>query len=381
MVKAELTGITGVPLDWKPCNFGLPISSDVGSRDNMIQSRKPLIPVILVVVLTVGVTLSFVYFSTPPLTTPTNTTSPTTQSPLNIELNLIGEIDTGGQALAVHVEDGFAFVIDVGTLDTLGLVIVNISNPSQPEILSTYHDGGLPFALESVDEIVYIADQFEGLRIINISDPTHPTEIEGYVGSGMAFDLEIVGNLLFMADYEYGMVILNISTPSNPVFVSNYGPDCVHLDIEENIAYIAGHERLRTINVTDPHHPTLLDQTIESSSTLWDPSVSNGTIYLANHSGDDGELLIFDASNPSNIEEIGEFDSEGTFQSFYVQDSLLYAVDFETGLYLLDVSNPVFPVEVKRFSDGGQPWDVVLSGDYVYLCGSEGLQILQVTQS
>ena len=184
-----------------------------------------------------------------------------------------------------------------------------------------------------------------------------------------------------MADYEYGMVILNISTPSNPVFVSNYGPDCVHLDIEENIAYVAGHGRLRTINVTDPHHPTLLDQIIESSSTLWDPSVSNGTIYLANHSGDEGELLIFDASNPSNIEEIGEFDSEGTFQSFYVQDSLLYAVDFESGLYLLDVNNPVLPVEIERFSDGGEPWDVVLSGDYVYLCGSEGLQILQVTQS
>ena len=197
----------------------------------------------------------------------------------------------------------------------------------------------------------------------------------------MAFDLEIVGDFLFMADYEYGMIILNISTPSNPVFVSNYDSDCSHLDIEENIAYIAGHGLLRMLNVSDPYHPTLLGQIIASSSTLWDPSVSNDIIYLADHSGDDGELLIFNASSPSNIEEIGEFDSEGMFQSFYVQGSLLYAVDFETGLYLLDVSNPIFPVEVERFSDGGRPWDVVLSGDYVYLCGSEGLQILQVTQN
>jgi hypothetical protein len=352
------------------------------SSDNMSQSRKPLIPVILVVViLTVGVILSSLYFSTPPPTTLTNTTSPTTQSPLDIEINLIGEIDTGGSALRVHVENNFAFVIDYGESTSHGLIIVNVSNPVQPEILGEYHAGGLPFAIESVDEIVYIADQEEGLRIIDISDPTHPSEIEGYVGSGMASDLEIVGDLLFLADYEYGMVILNISTPSNPVFVSNYGPDCVHLEIEENIAYIAGHGRLRMLNVSDPYHPTLLGQIISSSSTLWDPSVSNAIIYLANHSGDDGELLIFDASNPSNIEEIGEFDSDGTFQSFYVQDSLLYAVDFESGLYLLDVSNPVLPVEVERFYDGGQPWDVTLSGDYVYLCGSEGLQILQVVQS
>jgi len=34
MVKAEYTGLTGVALDWKPCNAGLPISSNVGSRDN-----------------------------------------------------------------------------------------------------------------------------------------------------------------------------------------------------------------------------------------------------------------------------------------------------------------------------------------------------------
>jgi hypothetical protein len=225
---------------------------------------------------------------------------------------------------------------------------------------------------------VYLADQFEGLRIIDISDPTNPTEIEGYVGSGMAFDLEIVGDLLFMADHEYGMVILNISTPSNPVFISNYISDCVHLEIEESIAFIAGHGRLRLVNVSDPQHPTLLGQTTDSSSTLWDPSVSNDTIYLANHSGDDGELQIFDANDPSNIEEIGEFDSEGTFQSFYVQDSLLYAVDFESGLYLLDVSDPTAPIEIERFSDGA-PWDVILCGDYVYLCGSEGLQILQIT--
>jgi hypothetical protein len=324
----------------------------------------------------VGITLSVVYFSSP--SPPTQEQDPP-EAPIYDGINLIGELDTGGSALSVHVDGDFAYVIDYGNDISHGLVIVNISDPTQPEMLGTYHNGGLPFALESVNEIVYIADQFEGLRIINISDPVHPVEIEGYVGSGMAFDLKIVGDFLFMADYEYGMVVLDISTPSNPVFVTNYGPDCVHLEVEEDIAYVAGYGRIRLLNVSDPHHPTLLGQTLESSTTLWDPSVSNGTIYLANHSGDDGELLIFDTSNPSNIEEIGEFDSEGTFQSFFVQDSLLYAVDFECGLYILNVSDPSTPVEIDRFSDDGTPWDVVLSGDFVYLCGSKGLQILQIT--
>ncbi|UCH03818.1 MAG: hypothetical protein JSW05_09505 [Candidatus Thorarchaeota archaeon] len=279
----------------------------------------------------------------------------------------------------MHVEGDLAFVIDYGENNSHGLIIVNVSNPIQPEIQGTYHAGGLPFAIESVDEIVYIADQLVGLRIINISDPAHPFEIEGYVGSGMAFDLETDGDFLFLADYECGMVVLDISTPSNPVFITNHGPDCNHLEIENDIAYIAGHGRLRLLNISNPYHPTLLGQTIESSPTLWDPSVSNVTIYLANHSGDNGELLVFDTSSPSNIEEIGEFDSEGTFQSFFVQDSLLYAVDFESGFHILNVDNPSTPIEIDRFSDDGAPWDVVSSGDFVYLCGSKGLQILQIT--
>ncbi|TFH04132.1 MAG: hypothetical protein E4H14_15385, partial [Candidatus Thorarchaeota archaeon] len=257
----------------------------------MIRSRRHLIPIVIVVaILTVGVTLSVVYFSIPP-DVPATTTP--TQNPLNLEFDLIGVIDTGGYAVRVHVDGDLAFVIDYGEETTYGLIIVNISNPIQPEILGTYHAGGLPFAIESVDEIVYIADQLEGLRIIDISDLTNPVEIEGYTGSGMAFDLKIVGDFLFMADNDYGMVVLDISIPSTPVYVTSFGPDCVHLEIEENIAYIAGHGRLRTVNVSDPHHPTLLGQTISSSSTLWDPSVSNGIIYLANHSGFDGELLVF----------------------------------------------------------------------------------------
>ncbi|MFW9886445.1 MAG: LVIVD repeat-containing protein, partial [Candidatus Thorarchaeota archaeon] len=255
----------------------------------MIQSRKLLVSVGLVLaIIGVGVTLSVVYFSQP---TEVPTTTTPMEAPLNVEVNLIGEIDTGGSALSVHVEDDLAFVIDFGEDTSHGLIIVNVSNPSQPEIIGTYHAGGLPFAIESVDEFVYIADQFEGLRIIDISDPANPVEIEGHVGSGMAFDLEIVDDLLFMADNEYGMVVLDISSPSNPVFVSNLGPDCDHLEIEENIAYIAGHGRIRVVDVSDPYHPTLLGQTIASSSTLWDPSVSDGIIYLAHHSGDDGELL------------------------------------------------------------------------------------------
>ncbi|MHA1906805.1 MAG: LVIVD repeat-containing protein [Candidatus Thorarchaeota archaeon] len=342
----------------------------------VLSRRHQLVTITLLTLLIVGVTITFVYFSQsadPPEENPPGEDSPE-QNPQ--DLNLIGEVDTGGQALRVHIDGDTAYVLDADGSGTLGLVIVDISESSQPAILGTYHNGGLPFDVVSEQNIVYIADQFEGLRIIDVSNPANPVELEGYSGSGMAFDVEVVGDYLYFADYDLGMVILDISTPNSPVFVSNLDTGCVHLEIEENIAYIAGHGNLKLVDVSDPTQPTILGQTTESSTTLWDPSVANGTIYLANHSGDDGELMIFNASNPSNIELIAEFDSDGTFQSFYIQNSLLYAVDYEAGLYLLDVRNSSSPVEITRFSEG-QPWDVTLSDGLVYLVGTEGLQILQ----
>jgi len=287
---------------------------------------------------------------------------------------LIGEINTGGGTLRVHVEDDLAFVIDFGEQDSYGLIIVDISNASDPVIVGSFHDGGLPFAIESVGDIVYIADQVEGLRILNISNVSNPVQIEGYSGGG-SYDMEIVDNLLLLADDDNGLVILNISIPSEPVFVSSYGSRCIHLAVEGSVVY-ATINGLSLIDISDPEHPSLISN-IEDGTGFWDPSVSDSVIYIANHDGHDGELQVIDASNPSHPERLSEFDSEGKFQSFFAQDSFLYAVDYETGLYLLNVSNPSTLQVVNRFSDCGRPWDVTVHNDYVLLCGSRGLQILQ----
>ncbi|MHA2424831.1 MAG: LVIVD repeat-containing protein [Candidatus Thorarchaeota archaeon] len=335
----------------------------------MALSQRTALILALIVVLTVGLTLSLVYISISPIDNHQMTS--------DVQIDLISEIDTGGGAMSVHVQDDLAFVIDSGGEVSYGLIIIDISDATQPEILGTFHDGGRPFAIECVGDIVYIADQEVGLRIINISDTSNPTQIDGWSGSG-SYDVEVIGNLLLVADNDNGLVILDISIPSAPVFVSNYGVMCIHLDAEGDFVYatISG---LSVFDISDPEHPILTD-VLRDGTGFWDPSVANGMIYLANHNGGVGELQVYDASDPYDIEKISEFDSEGHFQSFAVQESILYAVDYETGLYILDVSNSSIPTEITRFYDGGRPWDVFVDDDMVFLVGSEGLQILQITE-
>ncbi|MFW9933113.1 MAG: LVIVD repeat-containing protein, partial [Candidatus Thorarchaeota archaeon] len=299
-----------------------------------LSQRTPLV-LGLIAILTIGLTLSFVFLSIPPTdNNPTHT---------EIRIDLIGAIDTGGAGLRVHVEGNLAFVIDTGTEGTYGLIIVNIADPMQPTIVGTYHAGGLPFAIDSEGDIVYIADQIEGLIILNISDVANPTPIPGFTGS-RSYDIELIDDLLYLADDEEGLVILNASNPSAPEFISNYGQRCIHLAIEGDIAY-STIQGLSLIDISDSMHPSLLSNR-EDGTGFWDPSVSNGILYLANHNGGVGELQVYNVTNPYNVEKISEFDSEGNFQSFDVQDSILYAVDFDIGLYLLDVRNPSSPSEI-----------------------------------
>lgn len=347
----------------------LNILSTRESRCAMALSQRTALILGLIAVITMGLTLSLVYLSIPP----TDSNQMTTE----VRIDLISEIDTGGGAISVHVQDDLAFVIDSGGEVSYGLIIIDISDASHPEILGTYHDGGRPFAIESVGDIVYIADQEEGLRIINISDTSNPTQIDGWSGTG-SYDVEVIGNLLLVADSENGLVILDINTPSSPVFVSSYGVMCIHLDAEGDFVY-ATMSGLSVFDISDPEHPILTDS-LQDGTGFWDPSVSNGIIYLANHNGGVSELKVYDATDPYNIEKLSEFDSEGHFQSFAVQVSILYAVDYETGLYLLDVSNSSIPVEITRYYDGGRPWDVFADEDMVFLVGSEGLQVLQITE-
>ncbi|MFW9827667.1 MAG: LVIVD repeat-containing protein [Candidatus Thorarchaeota archaeon] len=344
------------------------IKSQTGLKlKEIIQSRSiQILFIVLSASLIVGIPLFIVYFS------------PSENSP--IEINLIGAINTDGFVMSIHIKNDLAFIIEFGDQDTYGLRIINISNPSQPEILGTYYNVGYPFAVESKDDVVYLTDQSEGLILLDISDLSQPTSIEGqYTGSGVGRDLQIVGDLLFLADGEDGLIILNISNPHAPIFISSYGPGCDHLDVEGEIVYISYGESIRLVDISDPANPTYLGQFFASDIVLWNPTVSDDFIYLAIHGGTHSELKILDARDPTHVVQLSEFDSFGIFQCCHVEESFLFAVNSEYGLYIIDISNPLSPIEIKRFFDGGVPWDMVLDDGLIYLCGSEGLQILQVS--
>ncbi|MBN1329335.1 MAG: hypothetical protein JXA54_07665 [Candidatus Heimdallarchaeota archaeon] len=220
----------------------------------------------------------------------------------------------------VILKDNVAFVASYWG----GVLIFNLSEPNQPELISTFIDDCVitgpdacteemaHIALE--DDLLLYAHGREGLLLINVSNPTKPFLLGRY--ERYLYGVEVQGELAYLLcpgirQINYGGVIqiVNISNPIKPEFLGEVdysltGGNFFGLEVKGNYIYsmIAGD--LLIINCSDPTTPTLL-----STFTMGEPFfmtnlfIKGDIAYLAS-SGTDGSIATVDISNPAEPKEI-----------------------------------------------------------------------------
>jgi len=120
----------------------------------------------------------------------------------------------------------------------------------------------------------------------------------------------------------------------------------------------------------------------------WAPGdilVQGSYAYLAN--GESG-LQIIDVSDPSAPKKVSSLSTPGEAEAIHVQGDYAYLLDEnveedkdkKTGLRIIDVSNPSRPKEVAFFDTPGKAEEVYVQGDYAYLADEKaGLRIIDVS--
>ncbi|MCB9854702.1 MAG: hypothetical protein H6818_03370 [Phycisphaerales bacterium] len=122
----------------------------------------------------------------------------------------VGSLGGFQNAVGVAVENGVAYVTDVFAMD---LKIVDVSDPSAPNLLGTYDIPGTIFGVQAVGSTVYVANSSRGVRVIDASDPTAPFELTSYDTPGDAIRLAVSGTTVYVADDNAGLQILEVSAP------------------------------------------------------------------------------------------------------------------------------------------------------------------------
>ncbi len=248
---------------------------------------------------------------------------------------LAGDYETPNPAEYVAVTSGYAYITVGSGLGGDGLYALDISDPHNP-ILAGYFDmtGGYVYNLFLVRDYAYVVNHFQSIEIVNVSDPSNPV-LEGYYNTpGQVADGYVLGDYVFIADSYRGLHIINVSDPANPVFVGGNTSlyDAIDICVEGTYAYIA--------------------------------AVEYG-------------LRIADISNLANPVQVGHYLTEGLATHVAIIGNRAVLTELYTGLAIIDITDPTDPYLVESYDATNYIGGIAIQGDYIYITSYSSLQILQ----
>lgn len=118
---------------------------------------------------------------------------------------------------------------------------------------------------------------------------------------------------------------------------------------------------------------------ISNGGNAYRVATSGNYAYLANY--DDG-LRIYDVSNPVNPVNVGHINDGGHALNVTVSGNFVFLANGSDGFRIYNVSDPTHPVSIGHSATnfGGTAWAVAVSGNFAYLAnGTDGLRVYDVS--
>ena len=116
---------------------------------------------------------------------------------------------------------------------------------------------------------------------------------------------------------------------------------------------------------------------MDTPGNAWGVTVVDQTAYVAD---EDSGLQLVDVSNPQNPVAIGSVDTPGWAWGVAVEGQTAYVADGNSGLQIVDVSDRLNPAIIGSVDTPGYAREVAVEGQIAYLADDEaGLQVIDVS--
>lgn len=283
---------------------------------------------------------------------------------------IISSMATSGPCYDVMIQDTFAYVVNND------LYILDISDPLNPKETGSfrtpfYEDGSAVFAF---GDKAYMSGH-EGLRIIDVTDKTNPNELSSILnrkgdlpGGGLSASPQYV----YWLSKDAGFVIVDITSPGDPFVINEFGGGR-NTFVYNNMVFCAfgGNERedyraLEIYDISDPANQVLISQ-LDMPELAQDDIgllVQDDRAYL----GALDSVTILDISDPKNPERISTFKVHYVY-AISVSDNLLYTAAYHGGVFVYDIRDPKNPVCIDTL--GYESFDcqnVLVKDNMMYVC-------------
>jgi hypothetical protein len=281
--------------------------------------------------------------------------------------------------------------IDIAVSDTVAyvscyskLAIINIRDPAHPSLIGWWYSSYYPFdAMRNVvkqGNYVYLADFDCGIWVVDVSDPAHPVAA-GSLACGLVLDLAVSGTHIYAALEDQGLGVIDCTNSDSMYVVSIFDTPGIAegVCVRGNIVYVADLYSTRVVNVSDPNHPYEENYYNNLYGFPIEVALAGHYAYVAyGYCG----LQIVDISEPAFPQPIGSCATPADARGISVQDSFAYVADGGSGLRIINIHNPQSPYETGFWCPSSVEVDinsVAVSGNYAYLAGYPGIEILDIS--
>lgn len=246
-----------------------------------------------------------------------------------------------------------------------GVTTVNVSNPKNPTVMSSYACG-CTTDLKIRGDMAYI--QASGLKCVNISNPRNLV----YHDLGFSVDsgLDIEGNLAYLADSMSSLRIINISNPLAPVLVNQIMEPTLEV-------YVFGMQLVtqtvggfNILNIADPQDPvelSTINYNIAEFQTITD-LIRYGSYLISGRQ--DGAIDFFDIKDPSEPSRIYQYNKTDPVKSMVLIGNMLYCACDGVGIKILQIARNIDPVEKSIVSFSGNVSNVFIHGELAFYTSS-----------
>jgi hypothetical protein len=244
-----------------------------------------------------------------------------------------------------HVAEGFAFV----ACWNFGLRIVNFTDPANLTEVGSYNDGVEVGAVFVSNDVAIVTKTDGGVLLLNVSDPTDPQKISQYNATGIPNVCTIRENIAFVAYWEASgsrIVFLNITNPLTPVFIGQYADvmDTYDFHLKNDLLIIANDvSGVFFVNISDLTNPTKITQ-IDTASLAEGVDTIDNYVFI----GDSNSLEVVDFSDFANLQIVGSFDDTGASQKLQIVDDLVFVCNYPKGLVIFRYTIEELPTSSSK---------------------------------
>ena len=284
-------------------------------------------------------------------------------------------------------KDNLLFIANKGD----GIAIVNVQDKMQPEKVGGLDWEGYSLEIEVEGQYAYVADYIKGLVIVDVSKPELPQILSQFPQVGHATSLALRNNRVFIINDSNEFYIVDVSNKLIPIiefqkeFSSIAGKYWgVYKKIvcnKDQIWIKIGRDSLQAFTYTEQNG---LNEIFNDTSQLFDfpkeLNLADSLIFITDHNG----IRIINTNTLSFMNEnyfgSNHMEESPICVSYNEQDNTLYVSMsvFVASSYIkqYDVSDLKNPVQINRFSSfGSAPGEMIYDESFLYVLTPMGVRI------